>query len=65
MAEETHQRILIDQYFDIIVENKASDLHMQEGQPPKMRLHGDIQKIREEPLTHAEIKQMLSEVVGS
>jgi twitching motility protein PilT len=64
MAEAAHQRILIDQFFDIIVETKASDLHMQEGQPPKMRLHGDIQKIRDEPLTHAEMKQMLSEVVG-
>src|SRR5208282_1952230 len=64
MSEEAHQRILIDQFFDIIVETKASDLHMQEGQPPKMRLHGDIQKIRDEPLTHAEMDQMLSEVVG-
>src|SRR5271154_5198625 len=64
MAEEAHQRILIDQFFDIIVETKASDLHMQEGQPPKMRLHGDIQKIRDEVLTHAEMEQMLSEVVG-
>jgi len=65
MSQEVlHQRIMIDDYFDIIVQNKASDLHMQEGQPPKMRLHGDIQKIRDEPLTHAEMNQMLSEVVG-
>src|SRR5471030_1376392 len=61
---EAHKRILIDHFFDKIVETKASDLHMQEGQPPKMRLHGDIQKIREEKLTHAEMEQMLSEVVG-
>ncbi|HEX4139276.1 MAG TPA: type IV pilus twitching motility protein PilT [Candidatus Methylacidiphilales bacterium] len=60
----TKPRILIDQFFDIIVESKASDLHMQEGQPPKMRLHGDIQAIRNEPLTRAEMQQMLSEVVG-
>ena len=64
MPEEAHTRILIDQFFDIIVESKASDLHMQEGQPPKMRVHGDIQKIRNEPLTRAEMQQMLSEVVG-
>ena len=64
MAVLEHQRIMIDDYFDIIVQNKASDLHMQEGQPPKMRVHGDIQRIREEPLTHAEMAQMLSEVVG-
>ena len=47
MSDEAHQRIMIDDYFDIIVQTKASDLHMQEGQPPKMRLHGDIQKIRD------------------
>jgi twitching motility protein PilT len=64
MPEEAHKRIMIDQYFDIIVESKASDLHMQEGQPPKMRVHGDIQAIRNEPLTKAEMAQMLSEVVG-
>ena len=64
MSEYVHTRIMIDEYFDKIVETKASDLHMQEGQPPKMRLHGDIQKIREAKLTHAEMEQMLSEVVG-
>ena len=63
-VEFEHQRIMIDDYFDIIVQNKASDLHMQEGQPPKMRLHGDITKLRDEVLTHAEMEQMLREVAG-
>src|SRR5471030_724206 len=61
---EAHKRILIDHFFDKVVETKASDLHLQEGQPPKMRLHGDIEKIRDEVLTHAAMEQMLSEVVG-
>jgi len=64
MSDEVHQRIMIDDFFDIIVQNNASDLHIQEGQPPKMRLHGDIQKIREGVLTKADMEQMLSEVVG-
>ena len=64
MSDEVHKRIMIDDYFDIIVQNKASDLHIQEGQPPKMRLHGDIIKIRDELLTRAEMEQMLSEVAG-
>jgi twitching motility protein PilT len=64
MLEVAHQRIMIDDFFDIIVERNASDLHMQEGQPPRMRLHGDIQNIREAPLTHAEMERMLSEVAG-
>jgi len=65
MSTVAHQRILIDDYFDIIVQHKASDLHLQEGQPPKMRLHGDIIPIREQLLTHAEMTQMLSEVAGA
>src|SRR5271170_3742958 len=64
MSEEAHQRIMIDDYFDIIVKTNASDLHIQEGQPPKMRLHGDIQKLRDHVLTHAEMEQMLSELAG-
>ncbi len=64
MHEDVHKRILIDDLFDIIVQTNASDLHLQEGQPPKMRLHGDIQKMRDEILTHEVMAQMLSEVVG-
>ena len=63
-VETEHKRILIDDFFDVVVKTKASDLHLQEGMPPKMRLHGDIQNIREEPLQHGEIEQMLREVVG-
>jgi twitching motility protein PilT len=57
-------RLLIDDLFDTIVANKASDLHLQEGQPPKMRVHGDIKRIRDTALTRAEMTQMLSEVAG-
>ncbi|MCE0484715.1 MAG: PilT/PilU family type 4a pilus ATPase [Methylacidiphilales bacterium] len=64
MPAVAHQRILIDDLFDIIVQHNASDLHLQEGQPPKMRLNGDIRPIRDGILSHAEMEQMLSEVAG-
>jgi twitching motility protein PilT len=64
MSAVAHNRIMIDDYFDVIVQHKASDLHMQEGQPPKMRLHGDIIPIRESALSHGEMEQMLREVAG-
>ena len=64
MSAVAHEPILIDSLFETIVQHKASDLHLQEGQPPKMRLHGDIMPMRPEPLTHPEIEQMLSEVAG-
>jgi twitching motility protein PilT len=64
MSAVAHPRILIDDLFDIIVRSNASDLHLQEGQPPKMRVHGDIQRIRDEVLTGPEMERMLSEVAG-
>jgi twitching motility protein PilT len=64
LLEAEHKRILIDDFFDLVVQKKASDLHLQEGQPPKMRVHGDIVAIRDSLLTHSEMEQMLSEVAG-
>src|SRR5712691_8128144 len=51
----------LDQFLDVIVQQSGSDLHISEGQPPKMRRHGDIVPIRDEPVGHDEAKRMLSE----
>jgi twitching motility protein PilT len=54
----------LDQFLRVIVNQGGSDLHIGEGQPPKMRKHGDIAPIRQEPITHDEALSMLSEVCG-
>jgi len=54
----------IDQFFEVLVNAGASDLHMGEGQPPKIRRHGDIIPIRNEALTHEECAYMMSEIAG-
>jgi twitching motility protein PilT len=54
----------IDQFLSVIVAQGASDLHIGEGQPPKMRRHGDVMPIREEPVTREEAASMLSEMCG-
>src|SRR5712671_3847341 len=54
----------LDQFLKIIVEQGGSDLHIGEGQPPKMRKHGDVAPIREKPLTRDETMSMLREVCG-
>jgi len=54
----------IDRFFQVLVSEGASDLHISEGQPPKIRKHGDIMAIRQEPVTHAEAVRMLSEICG-
>src|SRR5436305_8640917 len=55
----------IDQFRSVVVAEGGSDLHIGEGQPPKMRRHGDVSPIREEPVTRVEAAGMLSEICGA
>src|ERR1700756_3371123 len=54
----------LDQFLSFIVEQGGSDLHIGEGQPPKMRKHGDVAPIREKALMRNETIAMLGEVCG-
>jgi twitching motility protein PilT len=54
----------IDQFFEVLISAGASDLHLGENQPPKIRRHGEIVAIRNEPLTHDEMAYMMSEISG-
>src|SRR2546425_1452138 len=54
----------LDRFLSVIVKHGGSDLHIGEGRPPKMRVHGDIIPIRDEPISHEEATRMLSEVCG-
>jgi twitching motility protein PilT len=54
----------LDGFLSVIVKHGGSDLHIAEGQPPKMRVHGDIIPIRDEPISHEEATRMLSEICG-
>src|SRR5438105_12401483 len=55
----------LDQFLKAIVAQGASDLHIGEGQPPKMRRHGDVMAMRPEPVLRDEAVLMLSEVAGA
>jgi twitching motility protein PilT len=54
----------IDRYFQIVVEKKASDLHLTSGMPPLMRLHGKMQPVASDhlPLGAGELEKMLFEI---
>ena len=54
----------IDQFFEVLVEAGASDLHLGEGSPPKIRQHGAMLPIRNEVLTQEEMAYMMSEISG-
>lgn len=57
---------VIDQLFKRMLDEGGSDLHLEEGQPPKMRLNGEIAVFENtEVLTHEEISTLLSEICPS
>jgi twitching motility protein PilT len=54
---------VIDKYFKLLVESGGSDLHLTEGEPPKLRVHGSVTVIEGEPILEGEsFKQMLAEI---
>lgn len=54
---------VIDAYFNYLVESKGSDLHLSEGQPPKIRIHGAIVPIPDQPiLSGKEFRSLLGEI---
>ena len=53
----------IDAFFKILITSKGSDLHLSEGQPPKIRVHGSVKAIPDEPILEGEsFKEMLAEI---
>ena len=43
--------LTIQQLFDLLVEENASDLHITVGKPPVVRKHGRLKNVRHPPLT--------------
>ncbi len=53
----------IDHYFQQLVSSGGSDLHLSEGSPPKIRVHGGVHAIENEPVLEGEsFKNMLAEI---
>ena len=52
----------MDVFFQALVDQGGSDLHLSEGEPPKVRVHGDVTAIREEPLTHEEMVELMEPI---
>jgi twitching motility protein PilT len=46
------------------VKNKASDLHLSAGEPPMIRVHGDIRKINVPVMEHTEVHNMMYDIMN-
>ena len=51
----------IDAFFNLMFEQKASDLHMTSGNPPMLRINGELQRVDYPPLENDSLKTMLYE----
>lgn len=52
----------IDAFFKLMHEQGASDLHLVSGQPPALRIRGDMERIKYKVLDNDELKAMLYEI---
>ena len=55
--------MLLREMLDIVVEKKASDLHLIRGVPPTIRIDGDLSFLVKEPLTESDIESYFNEIV--
>ncbi len=52
----------LDAYFRAMHQQGASDLHLVSGNPPVMRLHGELKKLKGEPLVDGTLRELLREL---
>ncbi|MDL2275017.1 type IV pilus twitching motility protein PilT [Desulfosarcina sp. OttesenSCG-928-G10] len=52
----------IDAFFRLMHEQHASDLHLISGQPPVLRIHGDIERVKYKVLDDDDLRKMLYEI---
>ena len=49
----------VNKLFRMVMKLEASDLHLKVGQPPMMRIRGDIRRSNGAPLTQEDMERML------
>lgn len=52
----------IDAFFKLMHDQGASDLHLTSGQPPALRLRGDIERVKYKTLDNDDLRGMLYEI---
>src|SRR5512147_84254 len=52
----------IDAFFNLMFEQKASDLHLSSGNNPMLRINGELHRVDHPPLENDDLKKMLYEI---
>ncbi|MFP4496653.1 MAG: type IV pilus twitching motility protein PilT [Vulcanimicrobiota bacterium] len=59
---ETSDKFDIKELLQVMVTHEASDLHLKEGSPPMVRIHGDLYPVGDESLTARETREMVFDI---
>jgi twitching motility protein PilT len=52
----------LDAFFKLMFDTGASDLHVVAGQPPILRVHGELERVKYDPLDEENLRAMLYEI---
>lgn len=63
-AAEIKKEPEVNKLFRMVMKHEASDLHLKVGQPPMMRLKGDIRRMDMRPLTQEDMERLLLSVLS-
>jgi twitching motility protein PilT len=59
-----NEKLKIQHLFKVMVESKASDLHLTTGSAPAMRVNGNIVKVKIPPLNSEDTKRLLYQILS-
>src|SRR3954449_2892260 len=54
----------VNKLFRMVMKHEGSDLHLKVGQPPMMRLRGDIRRSDMRPLTQEDMERLLLSILS-
>ncbi|UCD59046.1 MAG: Flp pilus assembly complex ATPase component TadA, partial [Candidatus Hydrogenedentota bacterium] len=61
-ADSDHEPQL-NKYFKVAIKTQASDLHLKVGQPPKLRIYGDLKDTTGETMTEERVEELVFEIL--
>ena len=51
----------LDAFFKLMFDSGASDLHITSAQPPILRVHGELERVKYDPMDDETLRAMLYE----
>ena len=53
----------IDSFFNLMFEQKASDVHLSAGNNPMLRINGELQRVEHPPLENDSLKTRCKKII--